>query len=75
MDKVKVTSQGVECPVHGVVQNAEYKSQTPAPCGCDWVWEVEYDNRDQRVVLIAVPHFDWELIPTPAPRPDWDFDN
>jgi len=49
MKAVKMTANGkIKCPGCGRKIKAEYRQQTPAPCGCDWVWE---NGR-----LIAVPH-------------------
>jgi hypothetical protein len=51
-ERVTLSAHGVHCPVHGIVEGAEYAAQSPAPCGCDWEWE------DGLTVLIAVPHRD-----------------
>jgi hypothetical protein len=53
-DRVTLTANGAHCPVHGIVRGAEFAAQSPAPCGCDWVWEWE----DGKTILVAVPHRD-----------------
>jgi hypothetical protein len=53
-DRVTLTERGIHCPVHGIVEDALFRTESPAPCGCDWVWEWRYGQ----AVLVAVPHRD-----------------
>jgi len=53
-DRVTLSARGVHCPVHGIVEDALFRTESPAPCGCDWVWEWRYGQ----AVLVAVPHRD-----------------
>ena len=49
MAKVTITKDNrIRCDGCGKTVEAEYKAQSPAPCGCVWVWE--------NGKLIAVAH-------------------
>lgn len=52
--RIVQTASGPACPVHGPQPGVEYKQQTPAPCGCDWVWEPGEGPLDWR--LVVAPH-------------------
>lgn len=48
-NRVTIVPGGCRCPHCGVVKEAEYKAQDPAPCGCAWVWD------ESTGLLIATP--------------------